>query len=104
MGLVQGEGMAARFFNQLGASLLERTICSSAGGTALTCTLGAMVGMRVEFFAEAKLIIIWGSNSIASNLHFWRLAQQAKRNGAKLVCIRPAQDRNRRQVPAATSR
>ena len=38
MGLVQGEGMAARFFNKLGASLLDRTICSSAGGEALAAT------------------------------------------------------------------
>src|SRR6185369_1768697 len=51
MGLVQGEGMAARFFNQLGASLLDRTICSSAGTEALVQTLGGKVGMKVEFFA-----------------------------------------------------
>ncbi|NPC55799.1 molybdopterin-containing oxidoreductase family protein [Caenimonas soli] len=89
MGLVQGEGMAARFFNKLGASLLDRTICASAGGEGLTQTLGGKVGMKVEFFAQSKLILIWGSNSIASNLHFWRLAQEAKRAGAKLVCIDP---------------
>jgi anaerobic selenocysteine-containing dehydrogenase len=89
MGLVQGEGMAARFFNRMGASLLDRTICSSAGGEALVQTFGAKVGMKVEFFAESKLILIWGSNSIASNLHFWRLVQDAKRAGAKLVCIDP---------------
>lgn len=89
MGLVQGEGMAARFFHRLGASLLDRTICASAGGEALTQTLGGKVGMRVEFFAESRLILIWGSNSIGSNLHFWRLAQAAKRDGAKLVCIDP---------------
>jgi anaerobic selenocysteine-containing dehydrogenase len=89
MGLVQGESMAGRFFHRLGASLLDRTICASAGAEALTQTLGGKVGMKVEFFAEAKLILIWGSNSIASNLHFWRLAQQARRNGAKLVCIDP---------------
>jgi anaerobic selenocysteine-containing dehydrogenase len=89
MGLVQGEAMAARFFNRMGASLLDRTICSSAGGEALVQTLGAKVGMKVEFFAESKLILVWGSNSIASNLHFWRLAQDAKRAGAKLVCIDP---------------
>ncbi|NQW93833.1 MAG: molybdopterin oxidoreductase family protein [Polaromonas sp.] len=89
MGLVQGEAMAGRFFNQLGASLLDRTICSSAGGEGLAQTLGGKVGMRVEFFAESRLIIIWGSNSIGSNLHFWRYAQQAKRDGAKLICIDP---------------
>jgi anaerobic selenocysteine-containing dehydrogenase len=89
MGLVQGESMAARFFHRLGASLLDRTICASAGAEALVQTLGGKVGMKVEFFAESRLILIWGSNSITSNLHFWRLAQQAKRNGAKLVCIDP---------------
>lgn len=89
MGLVQGESIAARFFHALGASLLDRTICSAAGGEGLTYTLGGKVGMKVEFFAESSLIVIWGSNSIASNLHFWRLAQQAKRAGAKLVCIDP---------------
>ncbi|MBT9552612.1 MAG: molybdopterin oxidoreductase family protein [Hydrogenophaga sp.] len=89
MGLVQGEGMAARFFNRLGAAHLDRTICAAAGGEALVQTLGGKLGMKVECFAEAKLIVIWGSNSIASNLHFWRLAQQAKRDGARLVCIDP---------------
>ena len=89
MGQVQGESMAARFFNKLGASHLERTICAAAGGEGLVHTLGGKVGMRVEFFAEAQLILIWGSNSIASNLHFWRYANAAKRNGAKLICIDP---------------
>ena len=89
MGLVQSESIAARFFNTLGASLLDRTICATAGGEGMTQTLGGKVGMRVEFFAESKLILIWGSNSIGSNLHFWRYAQVAKRNGAKLICIDP---------------
>ena len=89
MGLVQGEGMAARFFHRLGASQLDRTICAAAGGEGLIHTLGAKVGMKMPFFAESKLILIWGSNPIASNLHFWRLAQQAKRAGARLVCIDP---------------
>ncbi|UCU99680.1 molybdopterin-dependent oxidoreductase [Acidovorax radicis] len=89
MGMVQGESMDRRFFHQLGASQLDRTICASAGAEALTQTLGGKVGMKMEFFAESQLILIWGSNSIGSNLHFWRYAQQAKRNGARLVCIDP---------------
>jgi anaerobic selenocysteine-containing dehydrogenase len=89
MGLLQGESMAARFFNRLGASRLDRTICSSAGGEALAATYGAKVGMHLEHYAESRLIVIWGSNSIASNLHFWTFAQQAKRDGAKLWCIDP---------------
>jgi len=89
MGLVQGDSMSARFFHKLGASLLDRTICASAGAEALTQTLGGKLGMRVEFFAESRLILIWGSNPIASNLHFWRYAQEAKRRGARLICIDP---------------
>ena len=89
MGLVQGESMDRRFFHKLGASLLDRTICSSAGGEALAATYGGKVGMHLEHFAESRLIVIWGSNSIASNLHFWTFAQAAKRSGAKLICIDP---------------
>jgi len=89
MGLIQGESMAARFFHRLGASLLDRTICSSAGGEALAATYGAKLGMHVEHYAESRLIVIWGSNSITSNLHFWTLALQARRAGAKLICIDP---------------
>ena len=89
MGLVQGESMAARFFHRLGASLLDRTICASAGAAGLMATYGGKVGMHLERFAGSRLLIIWGSNSIASNLHFWTFAQQAKRAGAKLWCIDP---------------
>ncbi len=89
MGLVQGDGMSARFFHRMGASLLHRSICSMAGGEALAATYGGKVGMHVEHFAQSRLILIWGSNPITSSVHFWNLAQQAKRAGAKLICIDP---------------
>jgi len=89
MGMLQGEAMAGRVFNKLGASRLDRTICSSAGGDALAATYGHKLGMHLEHFADSRLIVIWGSNSIASNLHFWTFAQAAKRQGARLVCIDP---------------
>ncbi|GAA4014166.1 molybdopterin oxidoreductase family protein [Actimicrobium antarcticum] len=89
MGLVQGEAMASRFFNRLGASHLERTICAAAGGAGYKYTIGARVGMDTEQFQNAKLILIWGGNPIASNLHLWMRVQEAKRNGAKLIAIDP---------------
>jgi anaerobic selenocysteine-containing dehydrogenase len=89
MGRLQGESMDRRFFHKLGASQLDRTICASAGGDALEATYGAKIGMHLAHFAESRLIVIWGSNSIASNLHFWTFAQAAKRAGAKLICIDP---------------
>ncbi|HNG82216.1 MAG TPA: molybdopterin-dependent oxidoreductase, partial [Burkholderiaceae bacterium] len=89
MGLVQGEGMAGRFWHQLGASQLHRSICAEAGATGLAQTYGATVGMQLEHFAESRLILIWGSNPITSSVHFWTFAQAAKRAGAKLIAIDP---------------
>jgi len=89
MGMVQYASMDRRFFHKLGASLLERTLCSSAGKVGIKITLGAAVGMDPERFEDAKLIIIWGSNSIVSNLHFWSRVQEAKRRGAKVIAIDP---------------
>ncbi|WP_026075574.1 molybdopterin-containing oxidoreductase family protein [Noviherbaspirillum massiliense] len=89
MGLVQGESMAARFFHRLGASLLDRTICASAGGAGYKYTIGARIGTDIEQFQNARLILIWGGNPIASNLHLWMRVQEAKRRGAKLIAIDP---------------
>ena len=89
MGLVQGESMSMRFFNKLGASLLDRTICSSAGSAGHKITLGSRIGIDVELADQAKLIIFWGSNAITSSVHFWARAQEAKRRGAILIAIDP---------------
>ncbi|TFV86692.1 molybdopterin oxidoreductase family protein [Oxalobacteraceae bacterium OM1] len=89
MGLVQSESMAGRFFNKLGASFLDRTICATAGGVGYKYTLGARIGTDLEQFQNAKLILIWGGNPIASSVHFWMRAQEAKRRGAKLIAIDP---------------
>ena len=89
MGLAQYASMDRRFFHKLGASLLDRTLCSSAGKVGMKITLGAGVGMDPERFDEARLILIWGSNSIVSNLHLWSRVQEAKRRGAKIIAIDP---------------
>jgi anaerobic selenocysteine-containing dehydrogenase len=81
--------MSLRFFNKLGASLLDRTICATAGATGYKYTIGGSIGTDLEHFQDARLIIIWGGNPIASNLHFWMRAQEAKRRGAKLIAIDP---------------
>ena len=78
-----------RFFHRLGASLLDRTICASAGTAGHEITLGSRIGVDVELADQAKLIIFWGCNAITSSVHFWARAQQAKRLGATLVAIDP---------------
>ena len=89
MGLLQGSSMDRRFFHRLGASLLDRTICSAAGKAGWTAVVGASIGMDVEEFENSRLVVIWGSNPITSSLHFWTRAQEAKRRGARLVAIDP---------------
>ncbi len=88
-GLVQGESMALRFLHKTGASLLDRTICATAGATGYKYTVGASMGTDLEQVQNAKLILIWGSNPIVSNLHFWTRAQEAKRHGARIIAIDP---------------
>ena len=89
MGMVQFSSMDRRFFHRLGASILDRTLCSSAGKAGIKATLGGSVGMDPERFDEAKLILLWGANPVVSNLHLWSRVQEAKRRGAKIVAIDP---------------
>jgi anaerobic selenocysteine-containing dehydrogenase len=93
MGLVQSESMDRRFFNRLGASLLERTICASAGTEGMLTTLGAKNGTDPERFTDARLIILWGTNTISSNVHLWRFVLEAKHKGARVVAIDPRRTR-----------
>jgi anaerobic selenocysteine-containing dehydrogenase len=89
MGMAQYSSMDRRFFHRLGASLLDRTLCSSAGKAGIRATLGGSVGMDPERFDEAKLILLWGANPVVSNLHLWSRVQEAKRRGAKVIAIDP---------------
>lgn len=89
MGLLQGSSMDRRFFHRIGASLLDRTICSSAGMFGMRYTIGASVGTNPETVDQAKYILIWGSNIITSNIHLWRYILKARSRGARIVTIDP---------------
>jgi len=89
MGVVNNGSMDRRFFHRLGASKLARTICSAAGGEALNYTLGAKIGTDVENFNRARLIVLWGTNTLASNIHLWPQIKEALAQGAKLIGIDP---------------
>jgi anaerobic selenocysteine-containing dehydrogenase len=93
MGLVQSQSMDRRFFHRLGATQLERTICATAGVAGYKATVGASIGTDPERFHEAKLIIIWGSNTLSANVHLWPQILQAKANGARLIAIDPRRTR-----------
>lgn len=94
MGLLNGAGMDRRFFHRLGASRLDRTICSSAGGAALNATLGLRYGTEPEQFRHSRLIVAWGANILGTNVHLWPFILEARRNGARLYTIDPVTTRS----------
>ncbi|WP_077211777.1 molybdopterin oxidoreductase family protein [Bacillus dakarensis] len=87
MGYLNAEGMDRRFFHRMGASLLDRTICSSAGSKGYQYTMGGSFGIDPEETIHSKLIILWGINAVSTNMHQVVLAQKARKNGAKIVVI-----------------
>lgn len=93
MGLIQGEAMDRRFFHVLGASLLDRTICATAGVEAMNVTYGTRMAPDPEDIVSAKLILLWGTNTLTSNPHLWPFVREAKANGATTICIDPIRTR-----------
>src|SRR3954447_5017083 len=93
MGMLNGSGMDRRFFHRLGASRLDRAICSTAGGVGLTQALGVRYGTEPEQFSRSKLILAWGANILGTNVHLWPFIMEARRNGAKLYTIDPRRNR-----------
>src|SRR5665213_3520939 len=85
--------MDRRFFYRLGASQLDRTICSSAGGEALMRVYGVKLGTPPQDFAHAGLIVVWGGNVHGNNIHLWPFIEEARRKGARLVVIDPYKTR-----------
>jgi anaerobic selenocysteine-containing dehydrogenase len=93
MGLLNGGGMDRRFFHRLGASRLDRTICSSAGGVGLIDALGFKYGTEPEQFRHSKLIVAWGANVLGTNVHLWPFIVEARRAGARFYTIDPRRNR-----------
>jgi anaerobic selenocysteine-containing dehydrogenase len=93
LGLVQNESMDRRFFHRFGASLLGRTICAAAGSEAWKHTYGDRVGPSPEEAEHARLVLLWGTNTLTSNPHLWPALTRARERGAKLIAIDPIRTR-----------
>jgi anaerobic selenocysteine-containing dehydrogenase len=97
MGLVQGSSMDRRFFHLIGASRLDRTICSMAGTVGMRMTVGANVGADSEGLPESDLVLLWGTNTLTANPHLWPFVLQARERGATVICIDPIRTRTAQQ-------
>jgi anaerobic selenocysteine-containing dehydrogenase len=90
MGKLQTSSLDRRFFHRLGASKLDRTICSSAGTVGYEYTVGkGRLGADPMGVPACKFIINWGSNTVNTNSHLWSLMIQARKAGATIVTIDP---------------
>jgi anaerobic selenocysteine-containing dehydrogenase len=92
-GVVQGASIDRRFFARLGASRLERTICGQAAAAGQLEAAGTLVGLRPQDVEHSRLILLWGTNTIVTNLHQWPVIQRARKAGAKVVVIDPLRTR-----------
>src|SRR4051812_14896173 len=97
MGLIQGSSMDRRFFHALGASKLDRTICSMAGTVGMRMTVGANIGADPEGIPSSDLVLLWGTNTLTSNPHLWPFVLQARENGARIIAIDPIKTRTAAQ-------
>jgi anaerobic selenocysteine-containing dehydrogenase len=89
LGVLQAWSLGTRLFAHLGASRLGYTICTGAANAALASIYGGKVGVEPESIARAGLVILWGTNLLATNIHQWAFVAEARTNGAHVVCIDP---------------
>ena len=97
MGLIQGSSMDRRLFHTIGASLLDRTICSMAGTVGMRMTLGASIGADPELMSESDLVLLWGTNTLTANPHLWPFVLRARERGASIIAIDPIRTRTAAQ-------
>jgi anaerobic selenocysteine-containing dehydrogenase len=97
MGYLQGESMDRRLFHRIGASKLDRTICSTAGMMGMRMTVGASIGADADEVPNSDMILLWGTNTLTSNPHLWPKILEARAKGAKVVCIDPIRTRTAEQ-------
>jgi len=89
LGLVQMSVCNARFWNRLGASQLQRSICGAAAERAVEATLGARWSQPYADVVHSRLVVLWGNNPVSTGPHFMPFLQRARRQGCRVVVIDP---------------
>ena len=92
-GLIQMASLDRRLFGSMGCSGLDRKICGAVAAAGLSATIGCGTGIDPEEIVHSRFIVLWGTNTIVTNLHFWPLVREAQRRGAKVVVVDPIRTR-----------
>ena len=88
-GIVEGNGSTLELFARLGAPEIEHTICAFTYGRAWQQVFPGLSSANPQSIPKAKLLIIWGANSTASNSHLPPLVNECKANGGTVIVIDP---------------
>ena len=90
-------GLMLGLFHALGASrLIAGTVCDTCCETAWNMTVGPVGGADPEAVEDSDLIVSWGADLVATNVHFWAKAEAAQKRGVKIVVIDPRKSRTAR--------
>jgi anaerobic selenocysteine-containing dehydrogenase len=88
-------GLPNGLFHAMGVSRLwAGTVCDSCMEAAWDATVGPIGGADPEAVAESDLVICWGADLHATNVHFWAKLDAARKRGVKLVVIDPRRTRS----------
>ena len=94
MGLLAGGSMDLRFFHRLGASEVDSsTLCAGVSGAAWDSVFGDVGGIPYTELEHSKLIVVWGNNITACNLHLTTIIRAARKRGARLAVVDPKRTR-----------
>jgi anaerobic selenocysteine-containing dehydrogenase len=97
-GVIQMASLDRRLFGSMGCSRLDRNICGAVAAAGLTATIGTGTGIDPEDILHSRYIVLWGTNTIVTNLHYWPLIQDARQRGARLIVIDPIRTRTAAQA------
>jgi anaerobic selenocysteine-containing dehydrogenase len=92
---LMNRGLPNGLFHAMGTSRLwAGTVCDSCMDAAWEATVGAIGGADPESVVESDLVICWGADLFATNVHFWAKLEEARKRGVQFVVIDPRRTRS----------
>jgi len=87
-----------RFFNLLGGvSTLSGSICGGTGQAGQEMDMGVRISHDPIDHLNSNVILVWGRNPAVTDIHLWKIINQARRKGAKLLVIDPVNTKTSRR-------
>lgn len=95
---LMNRGLVNGLFHALGSSRLQAgTVCDTCCEEAWNVTVGPVGGADPEDVVHSDLVISWGADLAATNVHYWSLVEHAKKQRPlPVVVIDPRRTRSAR--------